>query len=134
MERTIGIDLGTTNSCAAFFENGESVIIPTPEGKRTMPSVVSFAKTGERLVGDVAKRQAVTNAERTIMSIKRDMGTNNRRAIDGKSYTPQEIQRDDSAKTENQCGRLPWRNGNKRCDYRTGLFQRCAETSDEGCR
>ena len=88
---TIGIDLGTTNSCVAVMEGGEAVVIPTAEGGRTTPSVVAFQKSGERLVGDAAKRQAVTNAEHTIMSIKRDMGTDNRRTIDGKKYTPQEI-------------------------------------------
>ncbi len=91
MGRTIGIDLGTTNSCVAFLENGEPVVIPNAEGARTTPSVVAFAKNGERIVGSAAKRQAVTNSERTIMSIKREMGTDNRVKIDGKAYTPQEI-------------------------------------------
>ncbi|NLI22087.1 MAG: molecular chaperone DnaK [Clostridiales bacterium] len=91
MARTIGIDLGTTNSCVAFLENGEPVVIPNAEGGRTTPSVVAFSKNGERIVGGAAKRQAVTNSERTISSIKREMGTDNRVKIDGKSYTPQEI-------------------------------------------
>ncbi len=91
MAKTIGIDLGTTNSCVAFLENGEPVVIPNAEGGRTTPSVVAFAKGGERIVGSAAKRQAVTNSERTISSIKREMGTDNRVKIDGKSYTPQEI-------------------------------------------
>ncbi|MBP8989391.1 MAG: Hsp70 family protein, partial [Clostridia bacterium] len=91
MGKVIGIDLGTTNSCVAVVEGGEPVVIPNAEGSRTTPSVVAFTKTGERLVGQVAKRQAVTNPERTIMSIKREMGTNYRVTINGKQYTPQEI-------------------------------------------
>jgi len=91
MGKIIGIDLGTTNSCVAVMEGGEPVVIPNPEGARTTPSVVAFSKNGERLVGQVAKRQAVTNSDRTIMSIKRDMGTNRRVKIDNKEYTPQEI-------------------------------------------
>ncbi len=91
MGKTIGIDLGTTNSCVAFLENNEAVVIPNAEGSRTTPSVVAFAKDGERIVGSAAKRQAVTNSTRTIFSIKREMGTDNRTKIDGKSYTPQEI-------------------------------------------
>ena len=91
MSRTIGIDLGTTNSCAAVMECGEPVIIPNAEGGRTTPSVVAFSKTGERMVGQIAKRQAVTNHERTISSIKRQMGTNYKVSIDGHKYTPQEI-------------------------------------------
>ncbi|MEN8905891.1 MAG: molecular chaperone DnaK [Clostridiales bacterium] len=91
MGKVIGIDLGTTNSCVSVIEGGEPVVIPNPEGNRTTPSVVAFSKTGERLVGQVAKRQAVTNPERTVMSIKRDMGTDRREVIDDKKYTPQEI-------------------------------------------
>jgi molecular chaperone DnaK len=91
MSKIIGIDLGTTNSCVAVMEGGESVVIPTSEGNRTTPSVVAFSKSGERLIGQVAKRQAVTNPERTICSIKREMGTDHKIKIDGKSYTPQEI-------------------------------------------
>ena len=91
MGKTIGIDLGTTNSCVAFMENGTPVVISNAEGGRTTPSVVAFTKDGERIVGAAAKRQAVTNASRTIASIKRDMGTDNRSKIDGKSFTPQEI-------------------------------------------
>ena len=91
MGKTIGIDLGTTNSCVAFMENGDPTVIPNAEGGRTTPSVVAFTKDGERLVGASAKRQAVTNASRTIASIKRDMGTDNRVNVDGKSFTPQEI-------------------------------------------
>ena len=91
MGKIIGIDLGTTNSCVAVFEGGEPIVITNPEGARTTPSVVAFTKTGERLVGQVAKRQAVTNPDRTIMSIKRDIGTDRRVRIDDHSYTPQEI-------------------------------------------
>ncbi len=91
MSKIIGIDLGTTNSCVAVMEGGKPVVIPNQEGSRTTPSIVAFTKTGERLVGEPAKRQAVTNADRTISSIKRHMGTDYRVTIDGKSYTPQEI-------------------------------------------
>ncbi len=91
MGKIIGIDLGTTNSCVAVFEGGEPIVITNPEGARTTPSVVAFTKTGERLVGQVAKRQAVTNPDKTIISIKREMGTNYKVAIDDKNYTPQEI-------------------------------------------
>ena len=91
MAKTIGIDLGTTNSCVAVIEGGEPVVIPNAEGARTTPSVVAFSKTGERMVGQVAKRQAITNPERTVSSIKREMGSNYKVTIDGKSYTPQEI-------------------------------------------
>ena len=91
MGKIIGIDLGTTNSCVAVFEGGEPIVITNPEGARTTPSVVAFTKTGERLVGQVAKRQAVTNPDKTISSIKRDMGSDVKVNIDGRSYTPQEI-------------------------------------------
>ena len=91
MGKIIGIDLGTTNSCVAVFEGGEPTVITNPEGARTTPSVVAFTKTGERLVGQVAKRQAVTNPDKTVSSIKRDMGSDVKVTIDGKGYTPQEI-------------------------------------------
>ena len=91
MSKIIGIDLGTTNSCVSVMEGGEAVVIANVEGKRTTPSIVAFTKDGERLVGETAKRQAVTNPDRTITSIKRDMGSNRKINIDGKSYTPQEI-------------------------------------------
>ena len=91
MGKIIGIDLGTTNSCVAVFEGGEPTVIPNPEGARTTPSVVAFSKTGERMVGQVAKRQAITNPDKTISSIKRDMGTERKVSIDDKNYTPQEI-------------------------------------------
>ena len=91
MAKTIGIDLGTTNSCVAVIEGGEPVVIANAEGARTTPSVVAFSRTGERMVGQVAKRQAITNPERTVSSIKREMGSDYKVTIDGKSYTPQEI-------------------------------------------
>ncbi|HPB80346.1 MAG TPA: Hsp70 family protein, partial [Sedimentibacter sp.] len=91
MGKIIGIDLGTTNSCVSVMEGGEAVVIANVEGKRTTPSIVAFTKDGERLVGETAKRQAVTNPDRTITSIKRDMGSNRKINIDGKTYTPQEI-------------------------------------------
>lgn len=91
MSKVIGIDLGTTNSCVAVMEGGEAVVIPNPEGARTTPSVVGFKKDGERIVGETAKRQAITNPDRTIMSVKRHMGTNHKETVDGKDFTPQEI-------------------------------------------
>ena len=91
MGKIIGIDLGTTNSCVAVMEGGEPVVIPNAEGNRTTPSVVAFSKNGERLVGQIAKRQAVTNPENTVISIKRDMGTNKKVNIEGDEFTPQEI-------------------------------------------
>ena len=91
MSKIIGIDLGTTNSCVAVMEGGEAVVIPNAEGNRTTPSIVAFSKDGERMVGQVAKRQAITNPDRTVISIKREMGSNYKVTIDGKSYTPQEI-------------------------------------------
>ena len=91
MSKIIGIDLGTTNSCVAVIEGGEAVVIPNAEGARTTPSVVAFGKTGERMVGQVAKRQAITNPDRTVSSIKRQMGSDYKVTIDGKKYTPQEI-------------------------------------------
>ncbi|MEQ8172771.1 MAG: Hsp70 family protein, partial [Candidatus Eremiobacterota bacterium] len=91
MSRIVGIDLGTTNSLIAVMEGGEPVVIPSSEGNELVPSIVGFSKTGERLVGDIAKRQAISNPERTIASIKRHMGTNYTVKIDDKEYTPQEI-------------------------------------------
>ena len=91
MAKTIGIDLGTTNSCVAVIEGGEPVVIANAEGARTTPSVVAFAKNGERLVGQVAKRQAVSNPDNTIASIKRKMGSSYKVKVSGKEYTPQEI-------------------------------------------
>ena len=91
MGKIIGIDLGTTNSCVAVMEGGEPVVITNHEGARTTPSVVAFSKDGERMVGQVAKRQAITNPDRTISSIKRHMGSDYKVNIDGKAYTPQEV-------------------------------------------
>ena len=91
MGKIIGIDLGTTNSCVGVMEGGQPVVVANAEGARTTPSVVAFTKSGERLVGEPAKRQAVTNADKTISSIKRHMGTDYRVAIDDKKYSPQEI-------------------------------------------
>ena len=91
MSKIIGIDLGTTNSCVAVMEGGQPTVIANAEGSRTTPSVVAFTKDGERLIGQVAKRQAVTNPERTVISIKREMGTSYKVNIDGKQYTPQDI-------------------------------------------
>ena len=91
MSKLIGIDLGTTNSCMAFLENGRAVLIPSSEGRRTTPSVVAFTRSGERLVGEAAKRQAVTNAERTFSSVKREMGSDRIYQVDGKKYRPQEL-------------------------------------------
>ncbi len=91
MGKIIGIDLGTTNSCVAVLEGGEPTVITNSEGARTTPSVVGFSKDGERLIGQVAKRQAVANPDKTISSIKRDMGTNKKVKIDDNSYSPQEI-------------------------------------------
>ncbi|MBQ2824626.1 MAG: Hsp70 family protein, partial [Oscillospiraceae bacterium] len=88
MAKIIGIDLGTTNSCVAVMEGGNATVIANTEGARTTPSVVGFTKTGERLVGQVAKRQAVTNADRTVSSIKTHMGSDYKVSIDGKNYTP----------------------------------------------
>ena len=91
MAKIIGIDLGTTNSCVSVMEGGEPVVIANAEGARTTPSVVAFTKTGERLIGQVAKRQAITNPDKTIISIKREMGSDYKVKIDDKNYTPQEI-------------------------------------------
>ncbi|MBQ7241960.1 MAG: Hsp70 family protein, partial [Firmicutes bacterium] len=91
MGKIIGIDLGTTNSCVAVMEGGQPVVIVNSDGSRTTPSVVGFAKNGERLVGETAKRQAITNPDRTVISIKREMGSAHKVEIDGKSYSPQEI-------------------------------------------
>ena len=91
MGKIIGIDLGTTNSCVAVMEGGEAIVIPNTEGNRTTPSVVAFTKEGERLVGETARRQAITNPERTIQSIKREMGSNHKTDIDGKGYSPEEL-------------------------------------------
>ena len=122
MSKVIGIDLGTTNSCVAFMEGGEPVVIPNSEGARTTPSVVAFSKTGEKLVGQVAKRQAITNSQRTIQSIKREMGTDYKVKIDDKAYTPQEISAMILQKLKAGCGGLFGRKGNPGCDYGAGLL------------
>ena len=93
MSKIIGIDLGTTNSCVAVMEGGEPVVIANSEGARTTPSVVGFTKTGDRLVGQVAKRQAITNPENTVSSIKRQMGTDHKVTLNGKEYTPRSEER-----------------------------------------
>ena len=111
MSKIIGIDLGTTNSCVAVMEGGEPTVIANAEGARTTPSVVAFAKNGERLVGQVAKRQAVTNPDRTIISIKRQMGSDYKVNIDGKSYTPPEISAMIPAKAQGRRRELPRREG-----------------------
>ena len=91
MSKIIGIDLGTTNSCVAVMEGGQPVVISNSEGMRTTPSVIGFTKTGERLVGETAKRQAITNPDNTVMSIKRQMGTDFKVKIEGRNYSPQEL-------------------------------------------
>ena len=106
MSKIIGIDLGTTNSCVSVMEGGEAVVIANAEGARTTPSVVAFSKTGERMVGQVAKRQAITNPDRTISSIKRHMGSDYKVSIDGKSYSPPRDLGYDPAKAESGCGGL----------------------------
>ena len=100
MSKIIGIDLGTTNSCVAVMEGGEAVVIPNAEGNRTTPSVVAFSKDGERMVGQVAKRQAITNPDRTIISIKREMGSDYKVTIDGKKLHPPGDQRHDPSEAE----------------------------------
>ena len=123
MGKIIGIDLGTTNSCVAVMEGGQPTVIANTEGARTTPSVVAFTKTGERLVGEPAKRQAVTNAERTISSIKREMGTDYRVTIDDKKYSPQEISAMILPETEKRCRRISWRKRNRSCYHSSGLLQ-----------
>ena len=108
MGKIIGIDLGTTNTCVAVMEGGKPVVITNAEGMRTTPSVVAFTKTGERVIGEPAKRQAVTNAEKTISSIKRHMGTNYKVNIDGKNYSPQEISAMILQKIKVRCRELSW--------------------------
>lgn len=109
MSKIIGIDLGTTNSCVAVMEGGEPVVIANAEGNRTTPSVVAFSKTGERMVGQVAKRQAVTNHDRTVASIKRRMGSDYKVDIDGKNVHPAGDLRDDPAEAEGGCRSLSGR-------------------------
>ena len=123
MGKIIGIDLGTTNSCVAVMEGGKPVVIANTEGARTTPSVVAFTKTGERLVGEPAKRQAVTNADKTISSIKRHMGTdyqcNHRRQ---EIFSAGDF-RNDPAETESRCRKLPGRKSNRSSYHGTGILQ-----------
>lgn len=107
MAKTIGIDLGTTNSCVAVIEGGEPVVIANAEGARTTPSVVAFSKDGERMVGQVAKRQAITNPDRTVASIKREMGTAHKVTIDGKSLHSAGDFSNDSSEAQVRCRGLP---------------------------
>ena len=139
-EKIIGIDLGTTNSCVAVMEGGQPVVIANAEGARTTPSVVAVTKTGERLVGEPAKRQAVTNADNTIASIKRKMGTNEKVTMGGKSYTPQEISAmilqklKSDAEAEGRCRELSRSEDHTGSHHGTGLLQRRSETGYKGCR
>ena len=133
MGKIIGIDLGTTNSCVAVMEGGQPTVIANTEGARTTPSVVAFTKTGERLVGEPAKRQAVTNAERTISSIKREMGSDYRVTIDDKKYSPQEISAMILQKLKSRCRRILRRESNRGCYHRTCLLQRCSASGNKRC-
>ena len=130
MSKIIGIDLGTTNSCVAVMEGGKPTVIPNAEGSRTTPSVVAFTKNGERLVGEPAKRQAVTNADNTISSIKRDMGTDRGRTIDGKKYSPQQI----SAMILQKLRELSRREGLRGSYHCSRILQRRTETGYKGRR
>ena len=123
MSKIIGIDLGTTNSCVAVMEGGKPTVIANAEGVRTTPSIVAFTKTGERLVGEPAKRQAVTNADKTISSIKRHMGTDYKVTIDDKKYTPQEISAIfSSAEVKGRCRKLFRRESNRGSYYVPAYF------------
>ena len=134
MSKIIGIDLGTTNSCVALYEGGEPVVIPNAEGSRTTPSVVAFSKTGERMVGQVAKRQAITNPDRTVISIKRDMGTDKKVAIDGKNYTPQEISAMILQKLKSDAENYLGTNGDAGGHHRARLLLGRAAAGDQGRR
>ena len=133
MSKIIGIDLGTTNSCVAVMEGGEAVVIPNAEGNRTTPSVVAFSKDGERMVGQVAKRQAITNPDRTVISIKREMGTNYKVNVDGKSYTPGNF-RHDPAEAEGRRRGLSGSDRYRGRHHRACVLQRRAAPGDEGRR
>ena len=122
MSKVIGIDLGTTNSCVAVLEGGEPVVIPNSEGGRTTPSVVSFTQAGERVVGEAAKRQQAVNAARTVLSIKREMGTDYRVKIDGKAYTPQEISAMILQKLRRDAEAFSRRTGEPGGHHRPGVF------------
>ncbi len=134
MSKVIGIDLGTTNSCVAVMEGGEAVVIPNAEGNRTTPSVVAFSKTGERMVGQVAKRQAITNPERTISSIKREMGSDHKVNIDGKELHPAGDQRHDPAEAEERRRELSGHDRQRGRHHRPRLLHRRAASGDEGRR
>ncbi len=132
MAKVVGIDLGTTNSVVAVMEGSSPTVIPNSEGSRTTPSVVAFTKTGERLVGQLAKRQAITNPDRTIASIKRHMGEGDYHVkIDGKDYTPQEISRDDPAKARQRREQLSRRTGHQSGHHRPRVLQRRAASGDQ---
>ena len=128
MAKIIGIDLGTTNSCVAVMEGGEAVVIANAEGARTTPSVVAYSKTGERMVGQVAKRQAITNPDRTVSSIKRHMGTDYKVTIDGKAYTAQEISAMILMKLKADAEAYLGEKSDRCGYYRSGLLLRCAKT------
>ena len=135
MARAVGIDLGTTNSAVAVLEGGEPTIIANAEGGRTTPSVVAFAKNGEVLVGEIAKRQAVTNVDRTIRSVKRHMGTDwNSDEIDGKKYTRAGDQRPHPAEAQARRGGLPRRAGDRRGHHRPGVLRRRRAPGHQGGR
>ena len=134
MVKIIGIDLGTTNSCVAVMEGGEAVVIPNAEGARTTPSVVAFSKTGERMVGQVAKRQAVPNPDRTISSIKREMGSNYKVTIDNKSYTPQGDKRHGAAEAQGRRRSLPGREGHRGGHNRPRVLHRQPAPGHQGRR
>ena len=132
MGKIIGIDLGTTNSCVAVMEGGEPVVIPNAEGNRTTPSVVAFSKNGERLVGQIAKRQAVTNPDNTVISIKRKMGTAEKVKIEGEEFSPQEISAMILQKLKTDAEN--YLKGFKSCYYSTSIFLRQPKTSNKRCR
>ena len=134
MGKIIGIDLGTTNSCVAVLEGGEPVVITNAEGNRTTPSVVGFTKNGERLVGETAKRQAITNPDRTIASIKRYMGTDHKVEIDGKAYTPQDISAMTLAKLKADAESLSGRESVGSSYHSSCILLRQPEAGDKGCR
>ena len=133
MGKIIGIDLGTTNSCVAVMEGGKPVVITNAEGMRTTPSVVAFTKTGERVVGEPAKRQAVTNADKTISSIKREMGTDYKVTIDDKKYSPQEISAMILQKLKSDAENYLGEKGNRSSYHCSSILQRCSETGNKRC-
>ncbi len=134
MGKIIGIDLGTTNSCVAVMEGGQPTVIANTEGARTTPSVVAFTKTGERLVGEPAKRQAVTNADKTISSIKREMGSDFKVTIDEKEIFSSGNFRNDPSEIESGCRRLFGRKSNGSSYYSSGILQRRAASGYKRCR